>query len=639
MSGVATASVTPNDFQTPSISLVKTASGGILDKVGVQITYNYAITNTGNVTLYSPYTVTDDKIRGSNRVTCPTTPLTLAPGATVDCAARYAITQGDLEVGSVTNNATAQVERAPGGETVSASASLTVNVRQDPGLALAMSTTATSYSAGSTITYTYAITNRGNVTLTGLFSVTDDNINSGHPFACGAAGATIVPGGPAITCTADYVASQDDVDAGSVTDSAVATTSYARTPVTSNRASVTVLGPPATPALFLVISTTATSFSMGDWIDYSYTLTNTGNVTISGPFTVFETKGFDSDIAFLCGALDATIAPGAAVTCTLGYRVRPNDAYDGWLTNTAVGIHRFGTGLAVTSNEVSLTIYSAEIATELSATTGLVGDTIFDSATLSDAGTLTTGTMTYTYFDNARCEGAGHSAGVANVVGGVVSGPSSSIQFNTAGTYYWQAVYRGGGNDIIATSKCGDEVLTIGTRIATTLSATTGTVGASVHDRATISGADAPTGAVTYTVYDNAQCTGNGQNAGGGKIEPSGKVPDSASIQFNASGTYYWQAVYSGDNHNGSAASTCTDGQLTISATAAPAPTPTPTAAPSQAVRGVTATPANHIPPPPTTTAGSPAGDAMPPFALLIWLACGGLGLLVVQSRRKSIRR
>ena len=524
MPGVAVAFV----FQTASIQLIKSASGGIFDKVGVPITYTYVITNTGAVTLSSPYTVTDDKIRGSNNVTCPTTPPTLAPGATVQCAARYEITQADLDLGSVTNSATAQVVRNPGGEIVFASTSLEVYVRQEPALGLVKSTTATSYSAGGTITYAYALTNTGNVTLTGLFTVTDDKINSGHPFACGDTGATIVPGGPALTCTADYVASQGDVDAGSVANTAVATAHFGKTPVTSKQDSVTVLGPSPARALHLAISTTATSFSMGGWIDYSYTLTNTGNVTLSNYFLISEEKGFGSGSDFLCGPSDPMIAPGAALTCTLHYRVTPADAYQGWVTNTAIAVNRYGPNMFVMSNEVSVTVCSATIATKLSATTGLVGDTIFDSATLSDAGTLTTGTMTYTYFDNARCEGAGHSAGVANVVGGVVSGPSSSIQFNTPGTYYWQAVYRDSANDIIATS-------------------------------------------------------------------------------------------------------TCTDGQLTISATATPTP--------SEAVGGETATPANPVTPPPTNTGSSPAGDAIPHFALLICLAFGCFGLLAVQAQRKSIRR
>lgn len=523
-------------FQTASIEVLKTAAAGILDQVGNEIFYTYTITNTGNVTLFAPYTVTDDMITGLNKVTCATTPTTLAPGATVKCTAKYHITQDDLDHGSVTNLATAQVARNPGGDTVSDSTSLTVNLRQEPALRLVKSTTATSYWAGGTITYTYTLTNTGNVTLPGPFTVSDNLINSGQPFACGDTGASMVPGGAGISCTADYLVSQDDVDAGSVTNSAVASAHFGKTPVTSNRDSVTVVGPPPARALHLAISTTATTFSLGDWIDYSYTLTNTGNVTLSDIFLIADEKGFDSNSEFLCGPFDPKIAPGAATTCTLHYRVTPVDTSRGWVTNTAVGVNKYGPNLFVTSNEAAVTVYGAKISTELSATTGLVGDTIFDSATLSDTGTLIAGTVTYTYFDSAQCEGSGHSAGVAPVVGGVVTRPSISIQFNTPGTYYWQAVYRNGANDIIVTSKCAD-------------------------------------------------------------------------------------------------------GQLTIDASPPPPSSGSPSLTPSQAVAGETATPANHVTPPPTNTGGSPAGDVIPSFALLICLACGVCGLLGARAQRKSITR
>jgi uncharacterized repeat protein (TIGR01451 family) len=41
-------------------------------------------------------------------------------------------------------------------------------------------------------------------------------------------------------------------------------------------------------------------------------------------------------------------------------------------------------------------------------------------------------------------------------------------------------------------------------------------------------------------------------------------VPDSNPITFNSPGTYYWQAVYSGDHKNDPATSACTDEQLVI---------------------------------------------------------------------------
>ena len=36
-----------------------------------------------------------------------------------------------------------------------------------------------------------------------------------------------------------------------------------------------------------------------------------------------------------------------------------------------------------------------------------------------------------------------------------------------------------------------------------------------------------------------------------------GSVPNSGAVTFNSAGTYYWQAVYSGDNNNKGATSPC----------------------------------------------------------------------------------
>src|SRR5262249_60960494 len=61
---------------------------------------------------------------------------------------------------------------------------------------------------------------------------------------------------------------------------------------------------------------------------------------------------------------------------------------------------------------------------------------------------------------------------------------SDPVTFNQAGTFYWQAVYTGDANNNGATSACQSEVLTIGPNspsIATTLSATSGSIGDSVH--------------------------------------------------------------------------------------------------------------------------------------------------------------
>src|SRR5262249_60709946 len=97
-------------LQNPQLTLQKPSSPTSYDSVGDTISYSYAVTNSGNVSLAGPVAVTDDKVS----VTCPPD-LTgvgngdsfLDPGETATCTAIHTVTQADLDAGRVTNNASA----------------------------------------------------------------------------------------------------------------------------------------------------------------------------------------------------------------------------------------------------------------------------------------------------------------------------------------------------------------------------------------------------------------------------------------------------------------------------------------------------------------------------------------------------
>ena len=122
------------------------------------------LTNSGNVTLTYPFTISDDK---SSNETCP--PITyLAVGDLVICNASYTVTQADLNAGFVTNNAqghgffgTTPVDSNEDSETVTAD--------QNPALTIVKTATPATYdSVGDVIGYSYLVTNSGNVTLYGI---------------------------------------------------------------------------------------------------------------------------------------------------------------------------------------------------------------------------------------------------------------------------------------------------------------------------------------------------------------------------------------------------------------------------------------------------------------------------------------
>jgi hypothetical protein len=96
------------------------------------------------------------------------------------------------------------------------------------------------------------------------------------------------------------------------------------------------------------------------------------------------------------------------------------------------------------------------------------------------------------------------------------------------------------------------------------LSASTVNIGDPVHDSATLTGATSGAGGtVTYTVYTDNACTLSPRGAGTVTVT-NGVVPDSNPLTFDHAGTFYWQAVYSGDPDNNGATSPCTSEQLVV---------------------------------------------------------------------------
>src|SRR5262249_55243627 len=125
-------------------------------------------------------------------------------------------------------------------------------------------------------------------------------------------------------------------------------------------------------------------------------------------------------------------------------------------------------------------------------------------------------------------------------------------------------------NNNTASSACTSEQLTVGKgspTIATTLSSSSITVGGSVHDSATLTGATATAGGtVTYTVFTNNTCTAvaGPQPSPATVTVTNGSVPNSGNVTFPSAGSFFWQASYSGDANNNAATSTCASEPLSV---------------------------------------------------------------------------
>ncbi len=95
----------------PALTLMKTEASGApnpVTKAGQSVTYDFMVTNTGNVTM-SGIAISDAQAIAGETLTsgpsCPTT--TLAPGAAVTCTAAFIVTQADIDAGAVDDTAIA----------------------------------------------------------------------------------------------------------------------------------------------------------------------------------------------------------------------------------------------------------------------------------------------------------------------------------------------------------------------------------------------------------------------------------------------------------------------------------------------------------------------------------------------------
>jgi uncharacterized repeat protein (TIGR01451 family) len=240
------ASVVCTFTNTPaSIAVTKTPDPSTTNAAGQTITYSYAVTNSGPVPL-TGVTVADTQTSPAGPLTSgpvcvsltnPTgtcsgsTVATLAAGQVAQFTASYAVSQADMDNGSIGDSATAS-GTAPSGAAVSATATASVIATQSPQVSLTKSADPTTYSGPDTqITYSYAVTNTGNVTLSGLSAID-----------CGSGSNVIASLAPAATviCTATYTTTQADVNAGSISNTGTVEASPPSGPDVSDSSPMTV---------------------------------------------------------------------------------------------------------------------------------------------------------------------------------------------------------------------------------------------------------------------------------------------------------------------------------------------------------------------------------------------------------------
>ncbi|NDB31734.1 MAG: DUF11 domain-containing protein, partial [Actinobacteria bacterium] len=284
----------------PSMTLLKKTNG--VDSaeipVGDSITWTYLVTNTGNVALTN-VVVTDNLV---SNIDCPKNTLAIAEAMT--CSATGVATKGYYE-----NIGTARANFQ--GTVVSAE-----DASQYYGIQASMTLQKTTNGQdGGTIIYLtpvewqYFVTNTGNVTLSNIVVVDDKGVTVTCPF-------TTLLQGDSMTCTASGLAG-----IGNYSNTGSVTANYGSLNASASDTS-SYFG--ANPILSLKKFTNgqeAPYIRVGDPVNWTYLVTNEGNVSVSG-ISVTDNQG----VAVSCPKSVLTI--GESMTCTGSGTATP-----GWYRN------------------------------------------------------------------------------------------------------------------------------------------------------------------------------------------------------------------------------------------------------------------------------------------------------------------
>ena len=291
------------------------ADGNGRVNLGDRIAYRLEVTNTGTVTL-QPVVVTDPLLALKQTIA------QMAPGATQVLTRDYALTQTDIDQGARDNLADA-VGTRPNGTAAEHQAFARVPLAQVADFTLVKDA---SYqdtnadgriSAGDRIVYRMVVRNTGSVTLNGV-EISDALLGG------------VVAQTNALepvqeeSVLGEYVLTQADIDAGAVTNEAVAQARGPQGALLTRKAQVTT---PLSGAALMAVTKLADQQVIGQSgvIGYTITLKNTGTTTLTGISVEDQLRQGDQLVAALHptpvdrGDGDAVLAPGEVWTWRASY--------------------------------------------------------------------------------------------------------------------------------------------------------------------------------------------------------------------------------------------------------------------------------------------------------------------------------
>lgn len=336
----------------PEITIVKDSELPTYATVGDVVTYTFELENTGDVTLTA--VAITDLLPGLSSIEYDwalSGASTLVPGEKATAEAEYTITQADIDAGRVMNTA-AVAGIPPSGAPVGDLDSHTVTSAALPHLTLTKVGVGVVDEALDTVVYTFTILNDSLLNLRNV-SVTDPmlagvELTYDWPDAVG----ELAPG-ESVTATATYRTTQADVDAGEIINTAVATgESLTDEPVSDDDTfTITIARTPEIELIKDGAYLPEERGEAGDTIEYEFTATNRGNVTLTGVIVDDPLPGL-TDLVYDWPGTPGVLAPGQSVVATATYVVTQADVDGpGQVTNTATVTGQPPVGGVVTAED------------------------------------------------------------------------------------------------------------------------------------------------------------------------------------------------------------------------------------------------------------------------------------------------
>ncbi len=215
-----------------------------------------------------------------------------------------------------------------------------------------------------------------------------------------------------------------------------------------------------------------------------------------------------------------------------------------------------------TAEQLTVNPATPTIKTTLSACTLTLGQSIYDTVSVTGLSGFSSPTGSVTFWVSTDTHSWSQVGGSVGLASGLAV--SSSFTPVSAGSYYFQARYSGDNNYVSASSCATSEPFCVNkgsSCVSTSLSSSSITLGASVTDSVTVKGLGtnfpAPTGTVQFQVSSNSGATWS--NFGSSKTLSAGSAVSDSYTPCSA-GTFYFRAVYLGDsNYLGSQSGNCNE--------------------------------------------------------------------------------